>query len=366
MTTKTLNVIKLPQPHYSLQLETNEPHAFSHIAQLIEVRKTGTTSPNQIDLNAKDLIGSSIEICNARPELFIRRDFISRFIDRGTVFIVSDRSTKYQLVSRGSNVLSIVLDGKQYRRFGIVAKRVISNERKQAKLYKIEVDLKDNKIITSNKFQDKLVQTLKRLDSLEKVYVRFIPNEKSGLSQDEATKLCLEYLNMVIAEYAIDGFKPVPLTSCQLLEAKSEKNWINFSQPHPALGLERFSCELATDKNLPDDPDKLRRLMDLVDWLGYQLLSLDCSSESIKSTYETCGEPVDVICNQLRGMFYRDFAHELLSRPRDNDQGGILLRAIVLYDCASHFETESASFLLQGTSTTSDKRSVGLRITSER
>ena len=94
MTTRKITTIKLPHPSYSLDIgkldiaqlsqtqndDLNLPESFiprfSDMAQIIEVRERGQTLPRQIESRLKNLLGSFIVIKDARPELFLRRDFI--------------------------------------------------------------------------------------------------------------------------------------------------------------------------------------------------------------------------------------------------------------------------------------------------
>ena len=101
---------------------------FSQLCQLIEVRKCGSAFPRQIDhrLNQTGFLSTHIIINNCRPELFLRRDFIKQFVLTGQVCL-AQLSGGYHLTAK-NNVLLITLNAKQYRRFGLIAKRVLKSK----------------------------------------------------------------------------------------------------------------------------------------------------------------------------------------------------------------------------------------------
>lgn len=356
MTTTKISSISLPKPNYNLQIGCLElgndkfesrqwiPR-FSHLAQLIEVRKTGTTSPNQISDDWRKLVYPSLVIENARPELFVRRDFISSFVDTGSIHVVTEpsnvRPSNYQIYVSG-HILSIILDEKQYRRFGLVAKKVVRTPTNKKKIYRIDIDLRDARIKNNNKYQDRLVRALRRLEALGKVYFRYVATDRAKTGDCQANQSCLDFFNHVIEEYALDGFKPVPLTACSTTTTKLEKKWLNFSQVHPPLELEFIRSKLIHDEfSLEMDSDSLKRLIDIVDWLGFQLLSLDCDREEIRSIYgEENIERYDVGCSQISGLIDSEYLSSNLasifsSCCNQEDSGNNILRVLILYGVPS-------------------------------
>lgn len=254
MTTKKFSAITLRHPKNSMEIgcldlrqtDLNLPKwipRFSDLAQLIEVRETGFASITRSRVaDETDFFGSYIVIDNARPELFLRRDFISKFVEQGTVHLVQvDRGVEYKgldyQMQTSSNVLTIVMDEKQYRRFGLVAKKVISKKKTTCTRYQIDIDLNDQRIKKSNKYQDRLIATLRRLNPIKKLYFRYAASDCSGLSESEANDKCLEFFRYVINEYAMDGFQPVPLTGVSKFNQKIDRRWSNRSQRHPSLDL---------------------------------------------------------------------------------------------------------------------------------
>lgn len=399
---------------------------FSQLAQVIEVRKPGFMLPSRaLGANIKDFLGSYCIIENARPELFIRRDFLSKFVDKGTIHVaqLSDQlydggdanadsagpnappqtsqaaawpaqgatqsaatQSSYQLTTTKNNVLIITMDSKQYHRFGLVATKVVvpmqqrprpsagrpfrnngatkgsknkgtrqsttgSNSASHQVLYRIEIDLKDERIMTSNKYQDKLMQTFRRLNSINKLYFRFIPDKSKllGLSQAAAQELSLEYFNYVIEEYKLDGCKPIPLTRCSLGQQRILNNFVNRSQLHPPLGVskllmanngEQVLFESQLDRGRDDEKFEgiLKCLVDIVDWLGYQLLKLDCDKLAKFEDWNdsaTSTTRVDVSCTQIIGTIdfkqVQDNLRTLFAHP-NSEEDDVLQRALILYD----------------------------------
>lgn len=303
---------------------------FSDTMQIVEVRQTGSTYPTQLAERMEHVTGSYIVIENARPELFLRRDFIKKFVHNGTVHLSqADRDEADYRICSINNELQITLNEKQYRRFGLIAKKIIPSKAKNTKQYLIACDLKDERIMKSNKYQDKLVQTFRRLSALRQLYFRFVPSTSTiaavaaaaaaaattttsnpavvDLSASEATSESLNFFKSVIIEYAVDGFQPVPLTGCSEQRQKIQRKWLNCSQLHPDLS-----------------PSATSGIVDIVDWFGYQLLGINCDKEEIRNRYPDDQERLDVSCLQLSGMV--DFKHvqEILSdvfqlRSQDSD-----------------------------------------------
>lgn len=293
MTTKNFSSLKLPYPKYPrlncLNLNEQEynlkPRLFDRV-QIIEARRSSPVKREIVPFES-DLI----LIENCRPELFLRRDFIRKFVDNGKIHIFQlgdEESTSYRMYTSNKNVLSFNMNEIQYRRFGMIASKVIKT--KTAKRYRIDIDLKNEKIKTSNKCQDRLVMYLRRLSSIDKIYFRFEPNE-SGANKS------LDFFRYVIDEYATDGFQPVPLTGCLEVSQRIEQSWTRSSQPIP-------------DFNMKEE---------IIDWLGYQLLSIDC--EDLLSSFNGQQQQLeeqqqrqeeddrkkerrcDVLCQKLDGVF---------------------------------------------------------------
>lgn len=374
MTTKKISSLKLPIPNYGLDIgyiniDENKPDctqwipSFSHLTQLIEVRETGCTNPNQISESWKTLIYPSIVIEDARPELFLRRDFISKFVDTGSIYISNDLSGKkvpvYQMCAKGK-VLSITLNEKQYRRFGLVAKKVNRTPHNPVKTYRVDVSLDDVRIKNSNKYQDKLVQAMKRLEPVGKIYFRYIPKDRVEQYESKYSEICLDYFQSVIDEYAMDGFKPVPLTRCSLSHQKLERNWINCSQSHPDLSLKCIQGKFLNDCGLHRDTESLRKLMDIVDWLGFQLLSIDCDKEEILSGYfanlnsleeasekeRSNRERYDVVCSQVRGVIDYNQLTMNLAKIFKDDSDYVIFRALILNGSRGNSMTTSSTIML--------------------
>lgn len=327
MTTKNFSAITLPQPKCSIQvgnilIDCNQLNKsawipkFSDTIQIVEARQTGSTYPSQLAKQMKSVIGSYIIIDNVRPELFLRRDFIKRFVHNGTVHLsqANKDEADYRICSI-NNELQITLNEKQYRRFGLVAKKTISSRAKNTKHYLITADLKDKRIIESNKYQDKLVQTFRRLGALRQVYFRFVPSS-TEISISEATSDSLNYFYCVKNEYAVDGFQPVPLTGCSEVRQKIHRKWLNCSQLHPDLS-----------------PSETNGIRDIVDWIGYQLLEINCDKEEVRCKYPEGLGRLDVSCLQISGMV--DFKHvqEILADifEKSQDDDGLVMRALCLY-----------------------------------
>lgn len=356
MSTKKISTISLPTPNYSLEVgslnvNSDKPNSpqwiprFSHLAQIVEVRRTGFTLPNQIGSRWKHLICPALVIENVNPELFLRRDFISKFVDTGAVHIVNDshdvKVSSYEMYTK-NNILTIILNEKQYRRFGLIAKKFSKSPTSHTKMYRVEVDLGDERIKSSNKYQDSLVQAMRRLNTLAKVYFRYVPREEAScqLGDVSADTLCLDYLKFVIDEYAIDGFKPVPLTGCFPMSQRLEKSWLNCSQVHPPLELEFVYRKRDNFCNIQRDTESLARLMEIVDWLGYQILSLDCDREEIRWSYRDQfdeSERYDVACFQVRGSMDFEHINARLADIFDIGEGAsngnpIVLRSLILHE----------------------------------
>lgn len=363
---------------------------FSQLAQVIEVKKPGLTLPGRVSSNIKDFLGSYCVIENARPELFVRRDFISKFVDKGTIHVshLSDHQgvtvgaatvvgTKqstcgaivggYKLAT-SNNVMTITMNAKQYHRFGLLAKKVISlsttGPRRKSKrsskraddLYIIEIHLRDERIKKNNKYQDRLVSALRRLTPINKVYFRFIPDKsKLELTTATADELSLEFFNHVIEEYALDGCQPVPLTKCTKDGQRVERNFVNYSQLHPELGLSKIAPRLGSliggngDKACIEELEAdrsdmaLAQVLEIVDWLGYQVLRLDCDhlsqifgwNDAVSA--HTRLDRVDVSCTRIIGNI--DFKHvqeSLTSLFDPNNLEDLVLRALILYDGKHH------------------------------
>lgn len=330
MTTKNFSSISLPRPKCSLQvgnmlIEPNQPNKsswipkFSDIIQIVEVRQTGSTQLNMLVKQMKHVIGSYIVINDVRPELFLRRDFIKKFVHSGTVHLTqATRDESDYRICSIDNQLQITLNEKQYRRFGLIGKKISNNKAKRgASHYLITCDLKDKRLINSNSYHDKLVQTFKRLGALMQVYFRFVPNisaTNANMSISEATSESLYFFNYVIHEYATDGFLPVPLTGCSEVRQKIDKKWLNCSQLHPDLSLTTTGG-----------------IAEIVDWIGFQILGINCDKEEIRSRYPDEQERLDVACLQLSGMV--DFKHvqEILSDIFEAQDDNVVLRAMCLY-----------------------------------
>lgn len=316
MTTRNFSPISLPHTCHTLTLGTIDLRKenlrleswlpdFSKGAQLIEVSKEGQIVYGKELDNARKLTTNYLNIDLVRPELFLRRDFIKKFIQNGRVHLVSYREgAPYHLSITNDNILTILLTEEQYRRFGLITHKVISKPKQNIKLYKIEIDLKNAKILDSNKFQDKMIQTLRRLEPIRQVYFRFVPDDAFNELSDKtksAMEICSEFFHYVIEEYAIDGFKPIPLAGCSLASSRVTRKWTNYAQPMPVL---------INSLSLDGDEETLGKVTDLLDWLGFQVLSLDMSkdeklTQNSQVSDDTCdmSKPalVDVACCEVSG-----------------------------------------------------------------
>lgn len=352
MTTKKVSCIKLPKPKYSLELGYLDVHdsnnipgwipRFSNLAQIIEVRHTGRPGTNLED----ELIYPFILIHNCLPELFVRRDFISKFVHTGEVYLVND-SKCYQMHTK-NNKMILTMSQKQYQRFGLIGKRLPTQSSGES-IYRVELDLQDERIINSNKFQYKLIVSLRRLEPSKRVYFRYIPNSNMNTTtnsntstnnnayisddndqhhQKAANELSMEFFKYVIKEYQIDGYQPIPLTDCSLISQNIERRWQNYYQSHPNLDL-RF-IEKNFNKILRE-PESMNKLINIIDWLGFQLLSLKCEGYNYNNAQET---RYDVSCSQIRGIIDRDHLGSKLTSifKEDNSENGIILRALILYE----------------------------------
>lgn len=412
MTTRKFSALKLPHPRYSLEVgkfnlgisrqekrpgessqkpqELSDDDAndrlqrkfhmppfclprFSYFAHVIEVKEPGYTIPGRVGLHIRNFLGSHVVIQNARPELFLRRDFISNFVLKGRIFIMhmpSDSNPDYKLSISVDNVMCISMNARQYRRFGLVAKRVVSLAPEmygsKEKSYRVEIDLKDERLLKNNKYQDKMMSKLRRLSCINEIYFRFVPypcdkSASPAISNDlpiaSANELSVEYFKYVIEEYALDGCEPVPLTGCSAVCQRIERHWLSSAQLHPRLdvaqivrndedGKDWFCCGPTKQGNL-NGYDKLADVMELVNWLGYQLLSLDCDLDEIKSNYPDGGKPrYDVSCTQIMGAIDYEHVqhnlHYLFGRERPEDDGCII-RALFLYGDNHHAELVSSA-----------------------
>lgn len=405
MTTKNFSAIKLPHSsdysldigHFKLHdqhlnLPTKYLPRFSHLAHVIEVVRLPETKQNRsstssyssssaalkaqqrLKTNVDEFLryGSYLVIENARPELFLRRDFIARFVSNGTFHLshvvkVGQTNAGYQITCR-NNVLLITMTSRQYHRFGMVAKRVKKNTGSGAnsKSYLVEIDLKERRIVQDNKYQDRLVATLKRLPPIRYLYFRFIPTKTDQQQlesvdehrlrrinrQDVANEDALRFFQSIIDEYALDGCQPVPLTNCKKFTQKVKKIWTNSGQLHPELDLSALTGENSLIENLGENnADKLSDVINIVDWLGFQVLKLDCDKDEIKSQYSTTGggrvgygggygandddhdDRLDVSCTEIVGTV--DFRHVqdnlwVLFGTKELDN--IVLRALILHE----------------------------------
>lgn len=336
--------------------------------QIVDVETESTNISR--NFNYKELDGSYICLKHVRPELFIRRDFIKDFILGGKVFLVQDKNCprainlndNYNMIIK-NNILYLILSGHQYRRFGLIGQKIGKN--KKSDCYEVKLDLQDGRIMRSNKFHDKLVLALRRLNAVAKVYLRWCPNDNNVSKPDELT---LNYFNHVIEEYKLDGFKPIPLEFCFKVEQKLERTWINRSQVHPALSMEKLSKEISnlkknSDKSKEENNETFAKLTDIVDWLGYQLLSLDCNqggtvcNNNSAFDNEKC-EPYNVYCSQISGIYDCDLLEtklkKLLERGRQEKNDSAIFRALFLYNRnLNDSNNDQVSILLQDYSVSS-------------
>lgn len=382
MTTRKFSAIKLPHPKYTLEvgclsakekclnLPTWIPR-YSDLAQVIEVKRSGfdptfgsvcstTGSPAAAGTKqdiASNLLGSFITIDNARPELFLRRDFIARFVLRGTIHLVQDdgtnssttRDTDYTVYT-WNNVLYLVMGERLYRRFGLIGKKLAAapggaRKRSAAHRYRIKVDLRDGKILESNKYQDRMVEIFRRLSPINKLYFRFVPGHELAreMTLAEANVNSLEFFRYVIDEYALDGMQPVPLSGCSVAKHQLQRRWTNRSQLHPDLNLASISTA-TTD-----------RLVDVIDWLGYQLLSLDCDSvDELRSKYLTEQQTIsdgdterfDVHCSQILGVMDFEQIRDTLDGVFGDRSQGTVLRALLLYNNNNNNDNSNSAVVL--------------------
>ena len=316
----------------------------------------------------------------------------------------------------------------------MIAKKVLIDKSTCCKFYRIEIDLRDERLKKSNKFLDKMVKLLQKLNSVDKIYFRFVPDRNSCSSSTlmsiaAANKLSCEFFKHVIEEYAFDGCLPVPLANCSIISQRIERSWLNCSQLHPNLdlsevikdddewlfqngssfgGVGRIGGGASTcagngengdedscngnvnnddgDEARGDGGDDLLRnrldanltcLVDIIEWLGYQLLLLDCDRYEIQSKYSiapppastynkndentaaaigqqtssTCkntSERLDVSCTQIVGPIDFQQVQENLNRlfgtsGNKSLDDNIVLRALILYNDPSSCSETPAS-----------------------
>lgn len=350
MTTRKFSAISLPYPKYSLEigcfnLEGKDLDLakyipkFNNLTHVIEVKKTGsalmTKASSSAAAIAQYLTGSYLVLENFRPELFLRRDFISKFVNTGTIYFGQNDSIgkdlDYEIQTSTRNRMLIKMNERQYRRFGMIAKKVVSNKSTGCKYYRIEIDLKDERIMKSNKYQDKMVETLKRLKPSDKIYFKYKSTSDVGSSlgttQEEADdNKCLDYFKYIIDEYEKDGFKPVPLTNCYKLERKIVKSWTNYSQLHPNLNLNTTNIS---------EGDNHEHILEIVDWLGYQVLSLDY--ENIQS------DRLDIKCTEISGCAF-DFDQNIGKYFENLDKLSVF-RALIMYNKQENSTNKGVIFL---------------------
>lgn len=372
MTTKEFSSIALPYPKYHVEVgcfevghQDNDAFlpqvipSFCYNIQLVEVKKSTLNLSHKIS-PLEDLIGSCVCIENANLELFIRRDFIKSFVLTGKVYLWHDQGASIESsgsykISCTNNVMVILMDEHQYARFGLIGKRLNKKRGKRQKtLYQVEVDLREEKILKSNKYQDRLLACFKRLPNINKLYFRWSPCNNSCISTDidlEANnRKAMEFFESIIDEYNKYSFTPLPLTGCIELRQKLERKWTNRSQLYPFIDGPNnlFTCYTEPIEGVERDADKLAAIVDVVDWLGQQFLSLNCiddvimkDGKNIDSTGGASGrERVDVSCSQLTGPMDFDWIQRNLGKifgcPKPKDKSGddneIILRALILHD----------------------------------
>lgn len=92
----------------------------------------------------------------------------------------------------------------------------------------------------------------------------------------------------------------------------------------------------------------LDRIVNIIDWLGYQLLSLDCEKEEICLNYPIDEERLDVSCKQISGVvdfeqIQNNFDRVFITEDCPDDH--VVFRAMILYDCKNSID--SSVVLLQ-------------------
>lgn len=355
MTTRKFSAVSLPYPKYSFEIgcfnlkEKDLDLAewipkFNSLAHVIEVKKTDSAMVSKVHSSKaaiiKHLTGSYLMLEKFRPELLLRRDFISKFVNTGRIHLAQDMDKDldldYEIQTSSRNRILIKMNERQYRRFGLIAKKVISDKSTGSKHYQIEIDLKDERILKSNKYQDKMVETLKRLKPLDRIYFKYTSDNHDGdesplNSQEEDDNKCLEFFKYVIDEYEKDGFKPVPLKGCCKLLRKIVREWTNYSQLHPDLELNPAK---SIHKGNESD-DNREHILEVIDWLGYQLLSLDCNNNQ--------SDPLNVQCTEIKGCAF-DFGQNI-GRYFENFDKLTSFRAIVMYNKGENSTNEGAIFL---------------------
>lgn len=363
MSIRKIQVTALPYPVYTLQigsLSLNLSHdydpshiktwvpRFTSVAQVVEVYRRGNANHCSLGNILDRMLSSYLIIEGARPELFLRRDFIQNFVKKGQVHATSSEIGDSYKLSIVDNTLNLQLTDVQYRRFGLTAGKVISHPDTKVQSYRISIDLNDDRILNSNKFQDKMVQTLRRLDPLRRLHFRFHPmkrqlfNDKTSV--DKQGDGCLEYFQYVIAEYDADGLKPVPLTACMEANQTISRKWTNYSQPKPS------HVDLTQKSIQSNDREALDMFTGLLDWMGFQVLSLDCNHDGKATDHASAGEraeeeklkeKVDVFCAEIcdgtmDSCQVGQYLESVFTGGRDSGRQGDaadepIFRALILY-----------------------------------
>lgn len=339
--------LDLSDDHDSVQLRSWVPR-FTKVAQVVEVYGRGSADYESHNEIVDDMLGNYLIIENARPELFVRRDFIKDFVKKGHVHVLTDDEIEapYELLI-DDRTMSILLTDRQYRRFGLTTGKPITHNDSRAQTFKVDIDLSDDRILKSNKFQDKLVEKLRRLEPIKRVYFRFDPRSEdskrieSGV--DNSCVNCMDFFRYVLDEYAADGMKPVPLTGCSEASQKLSRKWTNYSQPKPS------SVDLSRKSIYSDDREALDKFTGLLDWLGFQVLSLDINRDGSTDVRTSANdarvqgiepkEMVDVLCAEIcSGVMDSSRIEQYLKRvfgrreeAKGDNTSGLLFRALVLY-----------------------------------
>lgn len=333
-----------------------------------------------------------VVIKKVRPELFLRRDFIEKFVLKDNVYMTSstnrttsehagnagaaDRkkvvstsasnkdnvlfpnnqinmSHSYSLNCAGNAMLTLIMDEFVYHRFGLQSKRKVTDKSSNSVKHHVTIDLKDTRLLNSNKYHDKVVQALKRLCALDSVNFR--------TTDPAANEKALEFFTYVKHEYERDGFKPIPLSACRLVRSVVEKEseLVLREKPNFCFNLEQLSEdkqeETAKQRASPADyqddgasakldkysskpelklkpepkpkpepepkPKRLRQqlesnngvscgalwcgdgasleqeLITFVDWLGFHVNNIDCDREEISSIYQCLSKENETFCD---------------------------------------------------------------------
>lgn len=226
-------------------------------------------------------------IKDVHPFLFLRQDFLKHYIHNSQGIIATCHSmhdNSYRLNISSDGILTLKLKEEQYHRCGITTSIKHKSHITGRTSYTINLDLKNKKMLLPDmKYYQSILSALKRLPILKAIVIRQIDIIKQNVD-------CIgNFFRSVIDEYNQDGCLPRPLSQCDTYESEVHDSILNRMQPHPNINL-TLHDEISNE------------ILDVIDWIGYQLHSLDCSKEEISESYIE-NDFVDVSCDHLSGYF---------------------------------------------------------------